>query len=193
MARSVDTERLELLLKGLSSYKAASTASNALALPPADTASGSGSSSTRPVNSNRNGKSDININGNSNNGNGNINSNARVRLTAHAQKLADAADVVITLVFGASPPATSTLPTSTSTQAAAQHKSSALQRILVEEAAKVLGASTRAEWSKLRARSGAAQLPLFKGRSRLGVLVDPLGLFRFVFGGVALFLCLSVH
>lgn len=51
---------------------------------------------------------------------------------------------------------------------------SPLQSIIVEELAKVIGASTRVAWNRVRRASG--RLP--SGRTLLGSLVDPLGLFR---------------
>lgn len=49
-----------------------------------------------------------------------------------------------------------------------------LQRIFTEQLAKIITASTRSAWSDIRERSGV--LP--SGRSVLGSLVDPLGVFR---------------
>ncbi|KAL7553546.1 hypothetical protein ACHAWF_016831 [Thalassiosira exigua] len=49
-----------------------------------------------------------------------------------------------------------------------------LQRIFVEQLAKIIAATTRSAWSQLRERSGV--LP--SGRTVLGTLVDPLGIFR---------------
>ena len=49
-----------------------------------------------------------------------------------------------------------------------------LQSIFIEQIAKIMSASSRSVWSEVRERSGT--LP--SGRSVLGTLVDPLGLFR---------------
>jgi len=49
-----------------------------------------------------------------------------------------------------------------------------LQAILIEQLAKIISASTRSIWADLRERSGT--LP--SGRSVLGTIVDPLGLWR---------------
>mmetsp|Transcript_11950 Transcript_11950/g.22377 ORF Transcript_11950/g.22377 Transcript_11950/m.22377 type:complete len:1017 (-) Transcript_11950:370-3420(-) len=49
-----------------------------------------------------------------------------------------------------------------------------LQAIFIEQIAKIISASSRSLWSELRERSG--KLP--SGRSVVGTLVDPLGLFR---------------
>ncbi len=49
-----------------------------------------------------------------------------------------------------------------------------LQSIFIEQIAKIMSASSRSVWSELRMRSGT--LP--SGRSVLGTIVDPLGLFR---------------
>merc|ERR1712127_27806 len=49
-----------------------------------------------------------------------------------------------------------------------------LQSIFIEQIAKIMSASSRGIWSELRERSGT--LP--SGRSVLGTIVDPLGLFR---------------
>eukprot|EP00804_Cyclotella_cryptica_P025697 CCRYP_002904-RB/>CCRYP_002904-RB protein AED:0.21 eAED:0.21 QI:302/1/1/1/0.6/0.54/11/4191/900 len=49
-----------------------------------------------------------------------------------------------------------------------------LQQIFIEQLAKIISASSRSVWSQLRERSG--KLP--SGRTLLGTLVDPLGLFR---------------
>lgn len=49
-----------------------------------------------------------------------------------------------------------------------------LQSLLLEEVAKIISASTRSQWSALRQQSG--RLP--SGRTILGQLVDPLGIFR---------------
>jgi hypothetical protein len=48
-----------------------------------------------------------------------------------------------------------------------------IQKIIIEETGKVLGAGTRMMWSQVRNRSG--KLP--NGRTLLGSLLDPLGLF----------------
>jgi hypothetical protein len=56
----------------------------------------------------------------------------------------------------------------------ASEEESPLQSIFVEQIAKIMSASSRSVWSELRERSG--KLPT--GRSVLGTLVDPLGLFR---------------
>ena len=50
----------------------------------------------------------------------------------------------------------------------------ALQILVLEETAKLLGALSRKQWADLRSRSGTTA----SGRSRLGALVDPLGVFR---------------
>ena len=47
-------------------------------------------------------------------------------------------------------------------------------RLVVEQMVLIVGASSRQLWAELRGRSGAVQ----GGRSTLGLLVDPLGLFR---------------
>lgn len=49
-----------------------------------------------------------------------------------------------------------------------------LQQIFIEQLAKIISASSRSVWSQMRERSG--KLP--SGRTLLGTLVDPLGLFR---------------
>lgn len=49
-----------------------------------------------------------------------------------------------------------------------------LQKIFIEQLAKIITASTRSAWSDIRERSGV--LP--SGRTVLGTLVDPLGVFR---------------
>jgi hypothetical protein len=49
-----------------------------------------------------------------------------------------------------------------------------LQDIIITESAKILGAYMRKQFSQLRERSGPGLAP---GRSRLGELIDPLGLF----------------
>lgn len=49
-----------------------------------------------------------------------------------------------------------------------------LQQIFIEQLAKIISASSRSVWSQLRERSG--KLP--SGRTLLGTLVDPLGIFR---------------
>ena len=49
-----------------------------------------------------------------------------------------------------------------------------LQQIFIEQLAKIISSSSRSVWSQLRERSG--KLP--SGRSLLGTLVDPLGIFR---------------
>ena len=49
-----------------------------------------------------------------------------------------------------------------------------LQRIFIEQLAKIITASSRSVWSQIRERSGI--LP--SGRTVLGTLVDPLGIFR---------------
>lgn len=49
-----------------------------------------------------------------------------------------------------------------------------LQRIIVEQVAKIIGAQSRALWSNIKSASGV--LP--SGRTTLGTLVDPLGLWR---------------
>jgi hypothetical protein len=49
-----------------------------------------------------------------------------------------------------------------------------LQQIFIEQLAKIISSSSRAVWSQLRERSG--KLP--SGRTLLGTLVDPLGIFR---------------
>ena len=49
-----------------------------------------------------------------------------------------------------------------------------LQDILLEQLAKITAASSRSIWTELRERSGT----LANGRSLLGTLVDPIGLFR---------------
>ena len=49
-----------------------------------------------------------------------------------------------------------------------------LQEIFIEQLAKIITATTRSAWSELRERSGV--LP--SGRSVLGTIVDPLGIFR---------------
>ena len=50
-----------------------------------------------------------------------------------------------------------------------------LQRIFIEQLAKIITSSTRSAWSNLRVRSGV--LP--SGRTVLGSLVDPLGVFKY--------------
>ena len=50
----------------------------------------------------------------------------------------------------------------------------ALQTLVLEETAKLAGALSRKQWQALRTRSGRTST----GRSRLGTLVDPLGIFR---------------
>jgi len=49
-----------------------------------------------------------------------------------------------------------------------------LQKLVIEELSKIIGALSRQSWGNLRSRSGI--LP--SGRSVLGLLVDPLGLFQ---------------
>lgn len=49
-----------------------------------------------------------------------------------------------------------------------------LQQIFIEQLAKIISSSSRSVWSQLRERSG--KLP--SGRTLLGTLVDPLGIFR---------------
>ena len=49
-----------------------------------------------------------------------------------------------------------------------------LQQIFIEQLAKIITSSSRSVWSQLRERSG--KLP--SGRTLLGTLVDPLGIFR---------------
>jgi hypothetical protein len=49
-----------------------------------------------------------------------------------------------------------------------------LQQIFIEQLAKIISSSSRSVWSQLRERSG--KLP--SGRTLLGSLVDPLGIFR---------------
>ena len=49
-----------------------------------------------------------------------------------------------------------------------------LQEIFIEQLAKIITSSTRSAWSQIRERSG--KLP--SGRTVLGTLVDPLGVFR---------------
>lgn len=49
-----------------------------------------------------------------------------------------------------------------------------LQTIFIEQLAKIISASSRSVWTEVRERSG--RLP--SGRTVLGTLVDPLGLFR---------------
>jgi hypothetical protein len=49
-----------------------------------------------------------------------------------------------------------------------------LQRIFIEQLAKIITSTTRSAWSRIRARSGT--LP--SGRTVLGTLVDPLGVFK---------------
>lgn len=49
-----------------------------------------------------------------------------------------------------------------------------LQRIFVEQLAKIITSTTRSAWSRIRERSGV--LP--SGRTVLGTLVDPLGVFK---------------
>jgi len=51
-----------------------------------------------------------------------------------------------------------------------------LQEIILEQLALVIGAASRDAFARLRSRSGT--LPASGGRSRLGALLDPLGLFR---------------
>ena len=55
-------------------------------------------------------------------------------------------------------------------------ESSPLQEIVLEQLALVLGAASRDAFATLRQRSGT--LPASGGRSRLGALLDPLGLLR---------------
>merc|ERR1712176_1361722 len=49
-----------------------------------------------------------------------------------------------------------------------------LQGIFIEQLAKIITSSTRSAWSEIRERSG--KLP--SGRTVLGSIVDPLGIFR---------------
>jgi hypothetical protein len=49
-----------------------------------------------------------------------------------------------------------------------------LQQIFIEQLAKIISSSSRSVWSQLRERSG--KLP--SGRTLLGTMVDPLGIFR---------------
>merc|ERR1711966_161678 len=49
-----------------------------------------------------------------------------------------------------------------------------LQQILIEQLSKILAANTRSLWTEARGRSGG----LATGRTVLGALVDPLGLFQ---------------
>ena len=56
----------------------------------------------------------------------------------------------------------------------ATEEESPLQKIFIEQLAKIISSSSRSIWTDLRERSG--KLP--SGRSVLGTLVDPLGLFR---------------
>jgi len=48
-----------------------------------------------------------------------------------------------------------------------------IQKIVIQEISKVLGAATRSVWGRLRNQSG--KLPT--GRTILGMIVDPVGLF----------------
>jgi hypothetical protein len=56
----------------------------------------------------------------------------------------------------------------------ASEEETPLQSIFIEQIAKIISASSRSLWSDLRERSG--KLP--SGRTVLGTIVDPLGLFR---------------
>lgn len=56
----------------------------------------------------------------------------------------------------------------------ATEEESPLQSIFIEQVAKIITASTRTAWSNIRENSGS--LP--SGRSVLGFLLDPLGIFR---------------
>lgn len=70
------------------------------------------------------------------------------------QMLEDAADQILDLVFA--------------------EESTPVQDILLEQMAKITAASSRSIWTQLRERSGT----LSSGRTVLGTLVDPLGLWR---------------
>jgi hypothetical protein len=56
----------------------------------------------------------------------------------------------------------------------ASEEETPLQQIFIEQLAKVITSSSRTVWSQVRERSGV----LSNGRTVLGTLVDPLGLFR---------------
>mmetsp|Transcript_22063 Transcript_22063/g.47986 ORF Transcript_22063/g.47986 Transcript_22063/m.47986 type:complete len:908 (+) Transcript_22063:257-2980(+) len=56
----------------------------------------------------------------------------------------------------------------------ASEEETPLQEIFIEQLAKIITSTTRSAWSQIRERSGV--LP--SGRSVLGTLVDPLGIFR---------------
>ena len=57
-------------------------------------------------------------------------------------------------------------------------EASPIQTIAIEQLALLTGAAGRARWADLRKQSGSPGLEPLSDRSRLGALVDPLGLFR---------------
>ncbi len=96
------------------------------------------------------------------------------RSSERVRKVEEAADLVVALLIegDADDAAVYTGAVGASSGEMGQHSS--LQSLVLEEAAKLLGALSRQQWARLRARSGRTP---DGSRSALGAVVDPLGIF----------------
>lgn len=148
--RILSAERIELLVEGFSSYNGAITKATAIQSLAASGSADSASSSS---------------------------SGSKAKSTATAQKLTYFAQTLANLLLGESTQGSVVAGVVSSRGISQQRPAmtlSPLQAIIIEELAKVVGASTRVAWNRVRQASG--KLP--SGRSVLGTLVDPIGLFR---------------
>ena len=99
--------------------------------------------------------------------------------TDRVKRVQETADMIVNLLLDTNPnpssvPIIQNSISSNSISTPLNKGENALQALVLEETAKLIGALSRKQWHDLRLRSGRTST----GRSRLGALVDPLGLFR---------------
>jgi predicted unusual protein kinase regulating ubiquinone biosynthesis (AarF/ABC1/UbiB family) len=153
----VDTERLKLLVNGFSKYSDATDG-----LEGATTAVGSLASTVNQVPSSATSPAVATVAVNMET----PRNKPQLSNEQIIEEIERAVDQIFDLLFPSS-------SSPTSSNSTANPMSTPIQRIVVEELGKVIGASTRMTWSRLRNQSG--RLP--SGRSLLGTLFDPIGLF----------------
>jgi predicted unusual protein kinase regulating ubiquinone biosynthesis (AarF/ABC1/UbiB family) len=96
------------------------------------------------------------------------------RSSERVRKVEEAADLVVALLIEGDGDDAAAYTGAIGASSGEMGQHSSLQSLMLEEAAKLLGALSRQQWARLRARSGRTP---DGSRSALGAVVDPLGIF----------------